>query len=117
MSIFPISSDVTRIHPSTAVNTFTPLASGLTEAFDNEYICHTHTVQSSATGSPTSYVVNLQGSLDGVTYFAISDNITVTGSNGLFHVVTRAVRFIKANVVSVSGGTSPLVTFMYAGAR
>lgn len=60
------------------------------------------------TGSPTSITANLEGSLDGTNWFQLD---TYTGSaNAMQHVANKPVAFIRGNLVTLTGGTSPTVT-------
>jgi len=79
----------------------------------------THTVQIDITGSPTAVTVDLEGSLNDVTYFTLaSHSMTsseLSGSAAMFHVETKRVEYIKANVTTLTGGSSPTVTVRYFG--
>lgn len=72
---------------------------------------NTFTVDVKTTGSPASYSVQLEGSLDNRTWYIIGTAITADG------VYNRTVAgagvnfpFIRANITAVSGGTSPTIT-------
>lgn len=61
------------------------------------------------TGAPTSYSVQVQGSLDNVTWVNVGAAITADG----FYAVTVANQFftfLRANITSVVGGTNPTIT-------
>lgn len=73
-----------------------------------------HTVQVVLTGGPGACTINLDGSLDGVHWFDISGAQTCT-ANIMFHVVNRAVPFVRGDLSALSGGTSPTVTVSYLG--
>ncbi len=60
------------------------------------------------TGAPTAIQVDLQGSLDGVNWYQIDTYNTV--ANTLRFVVDKRVRFVRANLITLTGGTSPTVT-------
>ncbi len=64
------------------------------------------------TGSPTSIEVRLEGSIDG-TNWGILDLITDPSAAGLRHVVNKPIQYIRANVVTLSGGTNPTVTVKF----
>ena len=53
--------------------------------------------------TPTNTVVALEGSLDNLIYFVLSTN-TVTSSPTPFFVTDKAVKYIRGNYVSKSGG-------------
>lgn len=60
------------------------------------------------TGAPTSITVNLEGSLDGTNWFQLD---TYTGSaNAMQHVVNKPVAYLRGNLVTLTGGSSPTVT-------
>lgn len=67
------------------------------------------------TGAPTASEVHLQGSLDNTNWYTL-DTSTTTSSELRF-VVDKPVRFVRANWISVSGGTAPTVTVRYLGFR
>ena len=80
-----------------------------------------HTVQINVTGSPTAVTVDLEGSLDNNTYFQLASHAMTAGelSNAaaMFHVETKRVEYVKANVTNLQGGSSPTVTVRYFGAE
>ena len=66
------------------------------------------------TGSPTGLSVTLQGSLDGVNWFAIGSAVT-TATLTLLNLASANAgpyAFIRANVNTLSGGTTPTVTVL-----
>ena len=73
-----------------------------------------HSVMAIVTGSPSGGVCNLDGSLDGINWFDISGNQTIT-SSAMFHVVNKPVMYIRVNLSTLSGGPGPTVTFWYLG--
>lgn len=73
-----------------------------------------HTLAVVVTGSPSGCQVNLDGSLDSSFWFDISGAQTCTSSTA-FHVVNRAVMFVRANLTTLSGGTAPTVSPKYVG--
>ena len=79
----------------------------------------THTVQVDITGSPTAVTVDLEGSLDNNTYFQLASHsmtsAELTASAAMFHVETKRVEFVKTNVTTLTGGSSPTVTVRYFG--
>lgn len=60
------------------------------------------------TGGPASISVTLEGSLDGVNWFVL-DTSTST-SNALRHVVDKPVRYLRANLGTLTGGAAPTVS-------
>jgi len=67
------------------------------------------TVQIVTTGSPTGLVVDLEGSIDGENYVQIATHNAITLGN-MFHVADKGVTYVRPNVTTLSGGTSPTVT-------
>ncbi len=61
--------------------------------------------------APTNTVVRLEGSIDGLNWASLQE-VTVTSTNTMFHVINRPVQFIRANYVSKTGGDATTsVTF------
>lgn len=91
-------------------------ATGQTSAFVPAAIVKDHSVQLVTTGAPTACTYRLQGSNDGgTTWFDLSaSDITCTSSTVAFEGTKPTVR-IRGNLTALSGGTSPTVTFHYAG--
>jgi hypothetical protein len=75
-----------------------------------------HTAQVVTTGSPTGAEIALEGSLDGTNWFDLSGSQTVT-STTMFHVVNRLVKFIRFNLTTLTGGSSPTVQPTYLGTQ
>lgn len=62
---------------------------------------HRYTWQTQvAGGTLTSITVNLEGSLDGTTWFQLDQTTTATGETR--HVVNKPIRYVRANVVAVT---------------
>ena len=81
---------------------------------DLEGVLSNHTIQAVVTGNPTSFTVRLQASLDGVTWNNIgaASQSTRLGPTDFPY----AVRYVRAYLESLSGGTSPTVTTYIASA-
>ena len=60
------------------------------------------------TGSPATVSVTLEGSLDGTNWFVLATNTST--SNALSHVVDKPVRFIRAQLGTLTGGSSPTIS-------
>ncbi len=60
------------------------------------------------TGAPTALQVDLEGSLDNTNWYQI-DTYNVV-ANTLREVTQRGAKFIRARLVTLTGGTSPTVT-------
>lgn len=95
---------------STGVSTAWYLSSGANE----------HTVQCMATGSPTSVVVELEGSLDNGTWYQLAEhlwsNSELSNQAAMFHVSSKLVGYVRINLTTMSGGSSPTMTVLYTGA-
>lgn len=65
------------------------------------------------TGAPTTVSVTLQGSLDGVNWFVLATSSSTTGDYQ--SVADKPVFFVRANLATLTGGTSPTVTARIAG--
>lgn len=78
-----------------------------------------HSVQIVITGAPTAVTVDLEGSLDGSSWASLASHVLsageLTAALALFHVVDKPVRFVRANLLTLTGGTAPTVTVLYEG--
>jgi len=78
-----------------------------------------HTVQVTTTGDPTAVTIDLEGSLDGVTWFQLFENIfdagEITADAAIFHVLDAPVGYVRCNLTTLTGGTTPTVTALYEG--
>ena len=78
-----------------------------------------HSVQITITGAPTAVTVDLEGSLDGNTWVSLASHVMsageLTAAAALFHVVDKAVRYVRINILTLTGGTAPTVTTLYEG--
>jgi hypothetical protein len=76
-----------------------------------------HTVQATTTGNPTAVTVDLEGSLDNITWFQIATSPftagEITAQGSMFHVIDTPVRYVRVNLTTLLGGTSPTVTVLY----
>lgn len=76
-----------------------------------------HTVQATVTGSPTAVQIDLEGSLDGTTWYKLAaHNFSagdISNQNTMFHVSSKMVTYVRVNVISLTGGSSPTITVLY----
>ena len=80
-----------------------------------------HTLQGTATGNPTGITTDLEGSLDGVTWYTLAAHKWVNGEltdqQAMFHVLSKYVTYVRVNLTTLTGGTSPTVTIKYDSDR
>lgn len=60
------------------------------------------------TGAPATLVVNLEGSLDGDNWYVLDSSSNVSGE--MKSVVNTPVLYIRGNLTTLTGGTSPTLT-------
>ena len=76
-----------------------------------------HTIQCTCTGAPTHVTVALEGSLDDATWYTLAEhdwvNEEIAAQTAMFHVTAKVVRYVRLNLSTLSGGTSPTVTALY----
>lgn len=74
-----------------------------------------HTLQTSTTGAPTGVTVNLEGSLSASGPWAtLASSTSTTGD--VQTATGKAVRYVRANLTVLTGGTAPTVTALIASA-
>nr|BDD46000.1 hypothetical protein 10 [Gammaproteobacteria bacterium] len=73
-----------------------------------------HTVAVTITGAPSAVTIDLEGSLDGVNWVQLQTHTFDAGElsdeKGMFHSVNTLVNHVRANLTTLTGGTSPTVT-------
>jgi hypothetical protein len=78
-----------------------------------------HTVQINITGSPTAVTVDIEGSLDNSNWSRVLTSAMsaaeLTAGTSIAHVEDKPVRFVRLNLITLTGGTSPTVTALYEG--
>lgn len=87
---------------------------GLKDIWKLNHAYLNHTWQTKIDGTPSVVDVDLEGSLDGVNFFALDTSTSTTGE--MRHIANKAVKFIRINLVAFTfGGTSPLndITITY----
>lgn len=70
-------------------------------------------MQVDVTGSPTSVVVVLEGTIDGVNFFSLK---TWASGDPVSDINVHVATAIRANLTTLSGGASPTVTAWVAAA-
>lgn len=79
---------------------------------DLETVLTQHRAEVQVTGSPASLDLSLEGSFDAVTWYTLATTTLTSASFAFapFESVPSPVRFVRANLTALSGGTSPTVT-------
>jgi hypothetical protein len=95
--------------------TFT--AAAATNAFDVSYLVPTHhSFAAIVTGAPATCTVQLEGSLDGTNWFALTAATTCT-SSVFASAANYATDYVRLNLTALTGGSSPTVSLRYLGAQ
>jgi hypothetical protein len=100
--------------PFTSLNAATAAGPGVVN--DLETVSNEHTMIAGCTGStpgPFGASIALEGSHDGVTWISLSgisfSTGSITGETGT-SVGSALVRYVRANLTGIFGGTAPTVT-------
>lgn len=91
--------------PFVSLNAATATGAGASRDLEGVYTRHTLAV--SVTGGPESLQVRLEGSHDGINWHVLSGTFA---STGFYTADSHLVRYVRANFISISGGSSPTVT-------
>ena len=85
-------------------------STGAGESHDFETAVRDMTMIATCTGSPDSAVVQLQGSHDNESWIGFS-SVTLSGvSTVATTTALHWIRYVRANLTTLSGGSSPTVT-------
>lgn len=87
-------------------------ANGSSTAIDLVTPYRTHTLQTVVTGAPTSLSVTLEGSLNGTNWVVLATSTSTTGDAQF--AVDKPVRYVRATLSALTGGTAPTVTALIA---
>ncbi len=94
-------------------------STGVSDIKQLPFLVEKHTVQVTITGAPSAVTVDLEGSLDGETFFVLSTHPftggELTATAAMFHTVDKPVTYIRLNLLTLTAGTSPTVTAKYDG--
>ena len=75
---------------------------------------HTFQVTMGGTVVATAVTVDVEASLDDITYFTLVSHALSAGEiaaeGAMFHLVDMPVKYIRANLTTLTGGTAPTVT-------
>jgi hypothetical protein len=77
---------------------------------DMTYLLSKHTWEIVVTGGPANETTNLEGSINGTTWYILDTSNTVTAE--MRHVVNKPVRYVRGNCTVLPSGT---VTVRYMG--
>jgi len=76
-----------------------------------------HSVQIDFTGSPTTLIVRLDGSITGDSFQALAEHVVtvkeLAAGTAIFHVVNKSLPVIRATIDELEGGVSPTVSVYY----
>ena len=78
-----------------------------------------HTVAATMGGTvvATAVTVDLEGSIDDTTWFQLARHVfsagEISAEAAMFHVIDKPVRYVRANLIALTGGTDPTVTVKY----
>jgi hypothetical protein len=101
----------------TLLNAVTSTGAGAIRLLAN--LTRHHTLAVVVTGAPTAVVIALEGSIDGTTFFALEtltfDAGEITAEQAIIHSVDKPVTHIRANLITLTAGTTPTVTAKYVG--
>lgn len=100
--------------PRKALDAATAVGPG--EPIDLEGVFGTYSLVVSTIGSPTSARVDLQGSFDGIDWFATGVSVTTTTTGHGSVADSHLWRFLRANLITLTGGSAPTVTALVASA-
>lgn len=78
-----------------------------------KFLCTKMTWEIVLTGSPTSAETSLEGSINGTTWYSLDTSTTITSE--MRHIVNKPVLSVRANLISLVGGTAPTVTVRFVG--
>jgi len=101
----------------TLLNAATATGAGNTQKVGQ--IPASHTVQATMGGTvvATAVTVDLEGSLDDTTWVQLArhafDAGEITAEAAIFHVIDKPIKYVRANLITLTGGTSPTVTVKY----
>ena len=101
----------------TLLNAATATGAGSTQRVFAIPTAHTVVATMGGTVVATAVTVDLEGSLDDTTWFVLSSHAfdagEITASAAMFHVADKPVKYVRANLNTLTGGTDPTVTVLY----
>jgi hypothetical protein len=74
-------------------------------------VCHGNwSMAVTVAGGPSGCAVQLQGSLDGTGWYSVGSATSNTSGTAVATAANTPARYIRANLTTLTGGTSPTVT-------
>lgn len=81
---------------------------------------HTCAVTMGGTLVATAVTIDLEGSIDDTSWFTLANHAftaaEITATSAMFHVVDKPVKYVRANLQTLTGGTDPTITMLYEAA-
>lgn len=78
-----------------------------------------HTAVLIVTGSPATCQLSVEGSTNNSNYFSIGDTSETAEADCtaslMFHISGKLVRYVRPNLTTLTGGTSPTVQLIWTG--
>jgi hypothetical protein len=101
--------------PFTTLNAVTAVTTGVVKDLEGAF--QTHTLIVHVTGSPTSWAVEFLGSHDGINWAGGGPYLDQTiGATGYQTTNFHLYRYVRADLISFGGGSSPTLTATIASA-
>ena len=88
-------------------------ANGSTGVINLDGVHRTFAFQTVVTGTPTSFTLTFQGSLDGTTWYTLGTSTSTAGEAQF--VVDKPAQYVRATLSALTGGTAPTIS-TYVGA-
>lgn len=95
----------------TLLDAVTGAGAGVSNAL--KFLCTKMSWEIVVTGAPTATQTDLEGSINGTTWYSLDISTTLTSE--MRHVVNKPVNFIRANLITLTAGTAPTVTVNFLG--
>jgi hypothetical protein len=96
------------------LNAATATGAGNSVRMDRKPAKHTIAVTMGGTVVATAVTVAAEGSLDDSTWFALASHAftagEITAEQAMFHLANMPVKYIRANLTTLTGGTAPTIT-------
>lgn len=81
--------------------------------------CKSFTVDVTATAAPTAVTIDLEGSIDNVSFHQLAQHVLTAGEltakKAMFHVINKPVNFVKGNMTTFTQAASETVTVKITG--